>query len=214
MMKNKTNLVVSSILAFAVILVLGSIAVGGGVDVKNPFKSFFGGVTDFDELQLGEGLVEGSALLDILVATTSASFRNLTGGDIFVYYVGFDSTGTASSTFELNVGTSTIDGIDPTKGPGGVNNVTDGILDRFLISTGTPPFFTDNYGHSPLINSGSTTVRVKNLEYVVASIASTTNYDNVSPCPRNAASVTGSCESATSTNRGFNINGYLKYFRR
>lgn len=187
------------IISIAVVLVAGLLALGfiraDQSNVPSQAQSLEGDVMNTPtENPNGEslgGIFENMAGGTIGAGRNQASFRNTYGKPIYVYLADVSTTGTASSSFTLYVATSSTATI--------ADNFTapfSSIINGFLLATSSVATTTSNYD-TP---KNSRVVKVNSGQYVVFQLQST--FDCVS---------NGLCETATSTNRGFNLVWRAKF---
>lgn len=126
--------------------------------------------------------------------SNQASFRNTTGRTIYVDLAEMVTTGTASSTYQFFVATSTT----ATRS----DNFTDPfstLIDAFTLATSTTVRAVNSIKDAG--TNGRSVIPVTDGQYVLLTFQQT--YNNT---------CNGSlCETATSTNRGFNVNWFLRY---
>lgn len=147
-----------------------------------------------------EGFIEMD-IPTVASATTSDAFYNNSGHALIVDYAEVQLTGTVSSTFIVNMGTSTVSAV-----PVNSTSPPSGLIDGYTFSTSTANVVTDT-SYRNLINShedqgtlGEQTVQVPDSSYILLFL------DN------NWEGCNGSyCESVTSSARGYDGSWRLKY---
>jgi len=204
----KIEKVIGGIAVFAVILALVGL-VGGNQPVSKVIERVIerplSGVSDFDELALQDAGVE-DAVIDyhqfvLGSGVTSDVWTNRTGTDVFVDYGSLITSGTASTSYRVfmfaTTSTSVASTNDFTLISAALN--TD-IIRAWPLATSTTATTTDTvYAINDGINDGMPT-RIRNGQSVIVYLQSTF----FGPC---SGSV---CETATSTNRGFNVTGFIR----
>lgn len=139
--------------------------------------------------------------LDAADGEFKASFQNTTGGDVFVEYTGGIFDGTASSTFEFNIATSTYSLAASNTWKNSDADLTySGVIDSLSVPTSTidKVFSIDKDKGT----NGQQMIKLADDEWV--NLILTNPYQN---------GCTGSlCESASSTARGFDIDYMIRYF--
>lgn len=228
-----------SIKISTVLILVGLLIAGIGLSVKYDFdvtpyvdqiRSIWatgaGGVTNLDELQFDSvpgstGTIRGSAYCRIQNSTSTCSVRNTTGNDVYAFVTLVMATSStagtndswvrASSTMLHEVATSS------TAFPGGYGeytNLTGNIIDNWRVATNTRGQIS-SYNAATSTNNPYAPVLWRNGDWIFAQILSDSN-----TCSGNdgaAGSVAGngrSCEAASSTNRGYNLEVWVDYLRR
>ena|SRR3990167_4171882 len=199
--------VIGGIGVLALILALVGL-VGGNQPVSKVLERVIerplAGVTDFDELALQDGGVE-DVVLDyhqfiLGGGVTSDVWTNRTGTDVFVNYGSLMTSGTASTTYRVfmfaTTSTSVASTNDFTLISAALN--TD-IIRAWALATSTTATSTDTHYAIKDGRSDGSPTRIRNGESVIVYLQSTF----FGPC---SGSV---CETATSSNRGFNIIGFI-----
>lgn len=126
--------------------------------------------------------------------SNQASWRNTTGGVVYVDLAELATDGTASSSFKLYVGTSTAATI--------ASDFTApfaSLINGVILATSTIATTTTNYD---VAAQTPHSIRVADGVYV--------NFQ-LQEKDSNACGVAGTCETATSSNRGFNLQWRLQY---
>jgi hypothetical protein len=151
------------------------------------------------EAQFNNGPVEGYRLLPIAAGSNQTCWRNTSGGTILVDkgFFGFQS-GTASSTFAGNVFATTSASVPSSNSYIALApSVANTIIKGTIIATSSTATSTTSVLPAAVV--------VANGSYVCAYMQQNTTYTSVE-CTN-----AGLCETATSTNRGFNPFGAFHY---
>ncbi len=186
-------------------------------EIVKEVRDRLGGVTNFDELGLGNGVISAAQRLEIASGTSTASWQNTTGEIVFIDYSELYVPAKASSTMRLfmNISTSTAD-VDTDSVEYTIPVRTQLLWDvRYATSTygvaSTNNGAAARYPASGVWSYSTSTAAVYPLQYVVMSIMSDSNTCS-GPNVTSVTSPTGSsCEQASSTRRGFNPTGTFKY---
>lgn len=198
-MKTLLTVIVSGVVALAVAV---------GVIFYAAPASPSAGYTQSDVAKFEEGAQIGAAgqryyAIDIATGTAQVSYRNTSGRGQYVPLLTLHTTGIASSTFTLTAGTSTSSTFN-----GFSLRANNKSLINQSISTSSAATTTSNlaaFQQTAVTTGGSPgLVYLADGEYV--NIGLYQPYGTF--CDGSTAK--GACETATSTNRGFNVKGILE----
>lgn len=207
MSTNKKNVIIAAVVALVVSL-LGSAGFVQTIDTV-PVSSFNGEQVDLGAIQgtvmespyifkngagMGGNHLTFTADGKIEARSNQAFWRNTTGRTVFVDLAEMVTTGVASTTFQFFIGTTTSASITDN-----FTNPYASLVDAYSLATSSPAWRSVNSIKDPGTN-GRGVIPVLSGEYVYF----TFQQDNANAC-------TGAiCETATSTNRGFNVDWYLR----
>lgn len=214
-MKKSTLGIIIGIIALVVGIILGGFY--GQPTTSNQNPEVNAGSVRIDTDQFVNGLSIGSPATfenwvrgTIPAGSNQASWRNNVGGaEVIVDRVILRTTGTASSTFRLISGTSTAATIADFTAPAFTNTA----FIVFPFATSSTATTTNNFegsGADQAAYGGIGAVSVADGGFVNFALL-----QGLSGTPSPGCLSVGSvCESATSTNRGFNVDYYLHYIKK
>lgn len=210
-MENSRKIVVSVVIGILVLIVAASSAYN---DLKSQLKvntdqatqdAATGALAELSKgaASLNGGVAIGSREINFAVSGTLGSgvnqggYTNKTGRRVVVEYAEARTTGTASTSYNFYVGTSTsLSNTTIDFAAGGT--MFSELIDAKQVATSTPNIVVNSIKDSGTNGRGA--LEIDPGESVLFSFRQT----NVQAC-------TGAtCETATSTNRGFNVNWLLK----
>lgn len=157
---------------------------------------FYGAPEMVDGVSLGkEDIIKNTKKLSLLAGDNNLGWKNNTGRTVYVSATVVSNTGVASSTMTIDVATSTSQNITDYSDP------FSEVIDSFSLATSSPAGTIANSFVDGGTN-GTGYVQVADQEWVSLLLSATAG----TGCDGSA------CETATSTNRGFNLDVYLDYF--
>lgn len=213
---DKKNIIITAIVALVISLVVGasmsSTDQSNLGSVRQTSDTFVNGVGYSGGVRNTVGGVIGNG-------QNQASWKNNTGKDAYVVVflkpvattTGVTNSPMASSTMQITAGTSSAATIDNYTAP---NSLTTGAAIQWLVATSSV---------SKTLNASSTAtfapsnraprqvVRVANGEYLNIAILAQASVDTDQIGTPSATCGDLNCETATSTNRGFNLRWMLEY---
>lgn len=157
----------------------------GGGDIVEQYPSYF-----VNGINIGQGY-ENSIDLTMATGTNQAYWKNNTNNTVYVWRFIGTQTGTASSTLVVNVGTSTTATVTDSATP----LTTPQLIDTYTIATSTTGRTFNSWKNAG--TNGQYVIPVLPNNYLIATLENPYRQD---------CSTTTNCESATSTNRGYNLS--------
>lgn len=187
----------------ALVVALGVVIVTSQPSQNNVIEEAFGDATNYDQVGIGS-LTYGTQVLQVAAGTSTAFWRNMSGETQFVLSR-IVTSGTASTSYRHYVGTTTAP-VFPT------GNYTvplySSSITGFVVATSTTATSTSSYGPYGGLLVSDRWIPVKTGEYVGYGLF---NASGVALAP--LATCNGAtCETSTSTNRGFNVTVILEMY--
>lgn len=193
---NSNGISVGVVAVAIAVIALGFSIFGGSSQPSQNVGGERAGLQEFmDGIKLGP-VTEQWATVSLSAGVNQASWRNnQVGKDIVVDYAEFDNgTGVASTTYQFFIATSSAATISSD-----FDDPFSPILDGYTLATSSKISVINSIKDAG--TNGRSAAKVSNGEYVIFTFQQ-----------RYAGNCSGSvCETATSTNRGFNSTGRLKF---
>lgn len=159
----------------------------GGSDIVENFPSFWA-----NGINIGQSF-EQNVALTLGARQNQVAWLNNTGQTVFFDLSRVYPSGIASTTLQVSVGTSTTATVTDSSNPFFAS-----FIDRYLLATSTQPAI-NNFKDGG--TNGRTVIPVAPNQYFLMVLEN----------PYNQACTGSTCETATSTNRGYNLFGEFEY---
>lgn len=201
---DKTTKKIFGVVAVLFVVVFGWLLHGSSSQPAS--NSQYGSTVDPNPFWYPAGLATGqdSGLYDSNVLTLStgqnqASFQNTTGSNIKIMTGQLETSGTASTTMWFNVGTSTTASVSDVFTPGTTAPMWSQFISSFSLATGTVTgLWADNVVNHKTNYPAEILVTPGQYFILTANTYCTT---------------VGSCETATSTNRGWTAKLIFRFYK-